>query len=276
MTTRKGKIARLPFNIREEINHQLADNLPAKDILHWLNSHSTVRYYMERLFQGRYITEQNLSEWRQGGHQEWLTYHSTIETVRDLSEDAVRAALTDISAEHLLLALTASFAAMIKKQDQTPEIPFNRKLIVMQHLIKTALSLRRSEQRDERLKIDRERLEILRSRKGNKSPSSIPPLPDETRASSFSSARPPTPAHPLHPKAPAIRRPPPGIDPSHYPDEPNWPSAPAEFPHGDPSPEAASATSDAPDFAAVATPADPTPGNCEPGVPTPETSNWLD
>ena len=237
MTTRKSKIARLPFNIREEINHQLADNLPAKDILHWLNSHSTVRYYMERLFQGRYITEQNLSEWRQGGHQEWLTYHSTIETVRDLSEDAVRAALTDISAEHLLLALTASFAAMIKKQDQTPEIPFNRKLIVMQHLIKTALSLRRSEQKDERLKLDRERLEILRAKKGGKSLSSCPPSPDETRASSFSSARPPSPAHPLHPKAPAIRRPPPPIDPNVRPGDPDWPPTSPEFYNHGPDPD---------------------------------------
>jgi len=33
MTTRKSKIARLPFNIRKELNHQIMDNVPTKDIL---------------------------------------------------------------------------------------------------------------------------------------------------------------------------------------------------------------------------------------------------
>ena len=33
MTTRKSKIARLPFNIREDLNHQIIDNVPTKDIL---------------------------------------------------------------------------------------------------------------------------------------------------------------------------------------------------------------------------------------------------
>ena len=58
MTTRKSKIARLPFNIREDLNHQIMDNVPTKDILGWLNSDPTVRHYMERLFQNRFITEQ--------------------------------------------------------------------------------------------------------------------------------------------------------------------------------------------------------------------------
>ena len=38
MTTRKSKIARLPFNIREQLNHQIMDNVPTKDILSWLNN----------------------------------------------------------------------------------------------------------------------------------------------------------------------------------------------------------------------------------------------
>ena len=222
---RKGKIARLPFEIREYLNHQLKDNVPVKDILSWLNNDPTVRQYMETLFQGRYITEQNISEWRQGGHQEWLTYLSCIEDVRDLSEDSVRMALTDISGEHILLALTAMFAQMVKNIEKTPEIAFNRKLIVVEHLIKTALSLRRSEQKDERLKLDRERLEILR-KKGNKSPSSQPPS-YAPRVSSYTSVR-PCPPHPLHPKAPEIRRPPAPIDPDLYPGEPDWPPKPVE------------------------------------------------
>jgi hypothetical protein len=208
--------------------------VPVKDILSWLNNDPTVRQYMESLFQGRYITEQNISEWRQGGHQEWLTYQSCIEEVRDLSEDAVRMALTDICGEHLLLALTGMFAQMVKRWDSMPEIAFNRKLIVMQDLMKMALSVRRSEQKDERLKLDRERLEILR-KKGDKSPSSHPPS-YAPRTSSYTCVR-PCPPHPLHPKAPPIRRPPAPIDPDLYPGEPDWPPKPVESYKNGPDPD---------------------------------------
>ena len=58
MTTRKSKIARLPYNIRELLNHQIMDNVPTKDILSWLNTDPIVRHYMEGLFPNRFITEQ--------------------------------------------------------------------------------------------------------------------------------------------------------------------------------------------------------------------------
>jgi hypothetical protein len=224
MTTRNGKIARLPFEIREELNHRLLENEPAKTILHWLNGDSTVRHLMEALFEGRPISEQNISEWRQGGYEEWLTYGAYLGNVSDLSENAARVALTGINAEHLLLILTAAFADLLHKQDATDEIAFNRRLIVLQHLTKTALAMRRSEQKDARLQLDRERLEILRHRNPDKSPSSSPPSSEtsksprsapgshqndsESRHSSFELRHSlPRAPHPYHTKAPEICRP---------------------------------------------------------------------
>ena len=239
MTTRNGKIARLPFEIREELNHRLLENEPAKIILDWLNADPTVTKVLEALFEGRPISEQNVSEWRQGGYEEWLTYHSYLGNIGDLSENAARVALTGINAEHLLLILTAAFADLLHQQDTTDEIAFNRRLIVLQHLTKTALSMRRSEQKDARLQLDRERLEILRQRNPGRSPSSSPSsetsksprsTPDshqsdsESRHSSFEPFRQvqgPEPVeglrhcttpHPLHPRAPEIRRPPAPLD----------------------------------------------------------------
>ncbi len=46
-----------------------------------------------------------LSKWRQGAYREWLDCRSCVEDVRDLSEQAARATLTDISGEHLNLDL---------------------------------------------------------------------------------------------------------------------------------------------------------------------------
>jgi hypothetical protein len=200
MTTRNGKIARLPFETREELNHRLLENQPVKNILGWLNADSTVRLFMDRLFEGRPITEQNISEWRQGGYEEWLTQRECLGNVSDLTEKAARTAFTGINAEHLLLVLTASYAELLNRWDATPEIAFNRKLIVLQHLTKTALAMRRSEQRDARLQLDRERIEILREKHPDTSPSSF-----SSQASSDSSVR-HSYKYPCDPKAPEFQR----------------------------------------------------------------------
>ena len=113
---RSLNIGRLPFAIREDLNNWLMENVPVKDILNWLNTDSEVRHYLERLFESRQITEQNVSDWRQSGYQEWITYRSSIEDVRDVAEDAARIALTDINAEHLLLSLIATFAQCTARQ----------------------------------------------------------------------------------------------------------------------------------------------------------------
>ena len=136
---------------------------------------------------------------------------------------------------------------MVKNMEKTPEIPFNCRVIIMQDLIKMALSLRRSEQRDEALRLKREQLELLRETKGHKSPStrragasaeaaSCPPSPNGARASSFSNNLRAIPAHPLHPKAPEIRRPPAPLDPNIYPGHPDWPPTPPEFRNTPPDP----------------------------------------
>jgi hypothetical protein len=60
---------------------------------------------------------------------------------------------------------------------------------VLQHLTKTALAVRRSEQKDARLQLDRERLEILRDKNRDQSPSA-----SASRSSSASAAHPSAPA----------------------------------------------------------------------------------
>ena len=118
---------------------------------------------------------------------------------------------------------------MIKNWGEMDEIAFNRRLIVMQDLIKLALDIRWSEQRDARLQLDRERLDILREKHRDQSPSSYAPSSSYSpRVSSIGAPRGPSAAHPLHPKAPAIRRPPAPIDPNAYPDDPDWPPQPPE------------------------------------------------
>ncbi len=61
---RNGKIARLPQDTRELINHMLDDGLPYATILHKL--HSPAGPALPYL-----ISEMNLSNWYRGGFNDW-------------------------------------------------------------------------------------------------------------------------------------------------------------------------------------------------------------
>src|SRR6185503_1837826 len=69
--TRIGKIARLPNEVREELNHRLQDGEPGDSLLDWLNGLPKVRKVLAAQFGGRPINKQNLSEWKQGGYRDW-------------------------------------------------------------------------------------------------------------------------------------------------------------------------------------------------------------
>lgn len=71
---RNGKIARLPYVIRMEVNHRLLAGQTGREIIAWLCSQQAVLERMReypQLFRGA-ISNQNISHWRAGGYQEWL------------------------------------------------------------------------------------------------------------------------------------------------------------------------------------------------------------
>jgi hypothetical protein len=97
--TRKGKIAQLPFALRELLNQRLRDGQLAPKILPWLNGAAGLR--------GRgCINDGNISEWRQGGYQDWLAGQEQVEKTRRLAEHCLRIAEAGGSA----MALPASIA----------------------------------------------------------------------------------------------------------------------------------------------------------------------
>ena len=88
--SRKGKIARLPRYLREKLNRRLDDGEPGPQLLVWLNRCPDVQEVLEREFGGRAVSEQNLSEWRQGGFCEWQQQqHPTRTTGPDFGLEPV-------------------------------------------------------------------------------------------------------------------------------------------------------------------------------------------
>lgn len=86
MPARKGKIATLPAKIREEINRRLHDGQQGPQIIPWLNSQEEVLRVLDERWGEEPITPQNLSEWRQGGYQDWLARRDREDSIKTLSE----------------------------------------------------------------------------------------------------------------------------------------------------------------------------------------------
>jgi hypothetical protein len=57
---RNGKVARLPIALRDQINRLIEDGVPYKVIIEKLGE------------AGKHLNEDNLSNWRLGGHQDYL------------------------------------------------------------------------------------------------------------------------------------------------------------------------------------------------------------
>jgi hypothetical protein len=110
--SRVGKIARLSQYLREQLNRRIEDGEPGRQLVEWLNSCDEVQDTLDEHFDGRPITEQNLSEWKQGGFKDWQHHQETRALARgflaeaeELEEEIGDTPLTDRLSETVALAL---------------------------------------------------------------------------------------------------------------------------------------------------------------------------
>jgi hypothetical protein len=87
-TTRRGKIARMPAAIRAEVCARLHDGQTAPKIIAWLHTLPEVLTVLDEHFHEQPLNEQNITEWRQGGYQDWLAKREKVENLRQLSNYA--------------------------------------------------------------------------------------------------------------------------------------------------------------------------------------------
>jgi hypothetical protein len=92
MRQRQGKIARLPQPIREQLNARLLQGEPASKILPWLNALPETKNILTEDFEGLLVSDQNLSEWRKGGYQDWLKRRDRLDHTRELAQYSVKLA----------------------------------------------------------------------------------------------------------------------------------------------------------------------------------------
>src|SRR5262245_39664909 len=122
MISRNGKIARVPAGIRDELNERLYNGQEGKTLVTWLNEQQAVRDMLKESFEGRPISEQNLSEWRQGGYLEWEARRDLLEDARDMTSygEEMESSATDEFVDKLALVLAARYGQLLMRWNGEP------------------------------------------------------------------------------------------------------------------------------------------------------------
>jgi hypothetical protein len=159
--TRKGKIARLPRDLREELNRRLEDGEPGAGLVEWLNALPAVQQILQEQFGGRPIREQNLSEWRDGGYRDWQEQQEKRGLLRQLTEEAGElneAAGGGESSRGLAEVLTAELALAAREGLREMTDPKERRRWLLEALAALA-RVRREEHLAGHLVVQQERWE---------------------------------------------------------------------------------------------------------------------
>jgi len=227
MSARHGKIARLPFEIREELNTRLLHGETAISLVPWLNAHPAVQAVLTDQFQEKPISEQNVPNWRQGGFCDWLGLRDWRAICAASAEGSAQIAATGFNAGNFLLLLTARLAANLDRWEATPDSGPLPQMTTLHRLIGTVLRIHQSELKDARLELDRKRVELQREKRST-TPTAAPaagaasdPAPPVEAPSAL---KPEPVAEPV--EQPKASKPLPTASPSQ---QPTAPSAPVSF-----------------------------------------------
>jgi hypothetical protein len=156
--SRRGKIARLPREIRDGLNRGLANGEPGHSLVRWLNGLPAVREVLERYFGGRAINEPNLCAWRKGGFAEEQLLDGIMHKASELAGDAKE--LADAAdgklTQNLSTVVAAHYAVALRGWDGQADDALKRKMRVLHRLTHDVTKLRGNDLKVERLKLQRE------------------------------------------------------------------------------------------------------------------------
>jgi hypothetical protein len=156
-----SKIARLPRHIRNKLSQRLDDGEGGDSLLEWLNGLPEVKELCEKQFNAVPVTKQNLSDFKQGPHQEWLRGREACELVEQLAEQAddLDSATDEVNVSdalgRVLAAELARMARTLLAETTDPPERWQR----LQEVLGRLAQLRRGDHQWQRLQIERERWE---------------------------------------------------------------------------------------------------------------------
>jgi hypothetical protein len=167
--TRTGKIARLPRNIRDELNRRLDNGEQGVRLIEWLNGLPEVKQVLARDFEGRPITKCNLTEWKNGGYLDWQSESETAAFIREINEDDTESSKIPPSelAKPLTTTVLAHYAQAIfrsladhHEQPRARVRRLGRSLREMDRIMRRELSEERMQIELEQFQFEQEKLDL--------------------------------------------------------------------------------------------------------------------
>ncbi len=159
--TRRGKIARLPQSIREQVNRRLDNGEQGKQLAEWLNTLPEVKTLMDAQFAGQPVNEVNLSNWKLGGYMDWQAQQDALDAASQLAEDAAQldeAGGRQIT-EQLALSLAARLAVALRQLNTLRDDPEGQ-LKLLRDLCMRVAALRKGDHNAQLLELKREKLDL--------------------------------------------------------------------------------------------------------------------
>ncbi len=158
-----SKIARLPRNIRNELNRRLDNGERNPSVLKWLNSLPEVQALLAAEFGSEPINRQNLTAWKASGFRNWqLLQAALLLTLETPTEDLDQGTIEKMGA-NLIRSLQLRYAALagtLPAQTDDPESELRR----LAGLCNNLSSLRRGDISAGRLDLERKRLAMLQTK----------------------------------------------------------------------------------------------------------------
>lgn len=159
-----GKIARLPRNIRDELNRRLDNGEMGARLVEWLNGLPEVKRVLETDFAGREITQQNLTKWKTYGYLDWQAQQEALTLTSELNANATE--LSGDVTDSLAKVLAARYASALYGWNGEMTAEIRTQLRALRGISREVVRLRRSDQSLERIKIEREWLDWDRQKTG--------------------------------------------------------------------------------------------------------------
>jgi hypothetical protein len=157
-----GKISRLPLEIREQLNHRLADGQTGALILPWLNSLPEVQAILNDHFDSQPIDDGNLHQYRKRAFREWQMQRAALEFAVRPAPAGSQAAQLAVSPllERLVQYISLRLAAAAQPAP-IPEDP-EADLREIRSFVTDIVSLRRGDLISRRISLEEQRLAAVR------------------------------------------------------------------------------------------------------------------
>jgi len=158
------KIARLPEQIREQINRRLQDGEKGRDIIAWLNALKEAKASLSKEFVGRAINDSNLSAWRLGGYRDWEAQQAALDEVRRVTSEGTELAKAGehALADKLAVSLCGRYAVATRRLMEAGDGEKAWKLL--RELCHDLAVLCRGDHGAEWLRLEEERLKLIRQK----------------------------------------------------------------------------------------------------------------